>query len=92
VRLEHDARAARGRHEERDHEQHGRDQLDEHARAVDLGHQLHAVGVHRGREEDEERAEDDGVRREVVLALAVAVDLEAVPDLRERELVGERDR
>ena len=90
LRLEQHVRAARDVGRQQDDQQHCGDQLDEHAAAVDAGHQLHAQGVdHRG-EDDQHGAQDHRVRGEVVLAGAVAVDLEARPDLGKRELVGQR--
>ena len=77
--------------EQRDDQDHGRDQLDEDARAVDAGHQLHAERVDQRGEDDEDAAEDDRVDGEVVVAGAVAVELEEVRDLRQGDLVGERD-
>ena len=88
--LEEDVGAAGDVRREQDDQQDRGDQLDEHAGAVDPRHQLHPEGVDDGREDDQDRAQDHGVGGEVVLAGAVADELERAIDLRQGDLVGER--
>ncbi|MCY1244767.1 hypothetical protein D9M72_578640 [compost metagenome] len=74
---------------QREDQQHGRDQFDEHADAVDPGHQLHAERVDERGNGDHDGGQHHAVHREVVGARAVSDELEAGPQLRQGELEGQ---
>ncbi|MCO5557596.1 hypothetical protein L7F22_011162 [Adiantum nelumboides] len=78
--------------QQRHDDDHRGDQLDEHAGGVDPGHQLDADRVDDRGEHDEDRPEQHAVDRGVAGVGGVADQLEARPDLRERQLRGQRDR
>ena len=90
--IEQHVGAARDVDSEQENQQHGGDQLDEHARAVDPGHQLHTQGVDDGGEDDQHRGQEHGVDGVVVFAGPVADELKRRRDLGQRVLVGEGHR
>ncbi|MNI74313.1 hypothetical protein D3C73_1303940 [compost metagenome] len=87
--IEQDFGSSHGVPDERRNEQDGSNQLHEHAHTVDHGHELHAERVDERGNADHDGGQDDPIDGEVVGTRSVAHQLEATPDLRQRDLEGQ---